>query len=317
MNDRIRDLLDFASDDSDRPLGFTPASVAAAGRVARRRRTAAVTGFTVTGTVVAVATAAAFLVPGDDRSQGPQPQTTVSDPSEPTNTDPAQLRSLEELRIVQRCAEAQAPSLGGTVEDPGVGDVVAPGVGPSAERPDIASWQLDVYLEDGQGVTATFVSPDLSAYAVCDLYAPTVEQQDEVTGPIRLREGPVPDSWRGPEGFRHQDGSPGWAQVCSSEEGKVCARELFHGGYSLRQGVADIRVDAPDGTVLHPKLGAHTFVLRHVEDRVDPDRAANDMQPLPSMPITMLDAAGAPIIRYDLYPSYVMPDECLDNVGGC
>lgn len=316
MNDRIQDLLDFASDDEGRPLGFTPASVAAAGRVARRRRTA-VTGFAAAGTLVAVTAAAVFLAPGDDRAEGPQPRTTVSDPAEPTQSDPTENRSLEELRIIQRCAEAEVPSFEGTVEKSGEDDVLVPGATPSADRPDISSWQLDAYLVDRQGTTATFVAPDLTMFAVCDLYGPTVEQQDELSGPIRLRKGPVPDSWRGPEGFRHQDGSPAWAQVCTSTEGKVCGRELFHGGYSLRQGVADIRVDAPDGTVLHPELGDHTFVLRHVEDRVDADRAANDMQPLPSMPITMIDAAGAPIIRYDLYPSYVVPDECLQTAGGC
>jgi hypothetical protein len=291
MNDRVHDLLDAAADDEGRPLGFTPASLAAAGRAARRRRTA-VTGFAAAGTAAAVAGAAVLLAnPGDDRVQPPQPETSVSDPAEPTPTEPVRKLSLEELRIIQGCAAAGGP--------------------------DITSWELDVYVGDRHGVTATFVSPDQSKYVVCDLYEPTVEQEDEVYGPMRLREGPVPDSWRGPDGFRHQDGSPAWAQVCTPDEGKVCGRELIHGAYSLRQGVVDIRVDAPDGTVLHPELGAHTYVVRHVEDRVDPDRAANDMQPLPSMPITLFDQAGKPIIRYDLFPSYVIPDECLDNEGGC
>ncbi len=52
------------------------------------------------------------------------------------------------------------------------------------------------------------------------------------------------------------------------------------------------------------------------EKRVDPHRAANDNQPLPSMPVTLLDDQGQRIIRYDYFPSYIIPGSC-PSTGGC
>ena len=132
----------------------------------------------------------------------------------------------------------------------------------------------------------------------------------------RQPHGPVPHSWYGPDGFRHQASSPAWAQVCGPGDGKVCPRELYAGSFALYDGVRAVRVDAPDGTVLHPVLGTYTYVFRHTEHRVDAHRAANDIQPFPSMPVTLLDSHGDTIIRYDYYPSYVLPSDC-PSTGGC
>ena len=124
------------------------------------------------------------------------------------------------------------------------------------------------------------------------------------------------DNWYGGQGFRHHP-TADWVQVCDGGEGKVCSRELFHGGFSLHAEVAEVLIQAPDETEVSATLGAHSYVFRHVEERVDPNRAANDMQSLPSVPVTLADASGSPIITYDYFPSYVVPEECLDNEGGC
>ncbi len=34
------------------------------------------------------------------------------------------------------------------------------------------------------------------------------------------------------------------------------------------------------------------------------------------MPVTLLDDSGKQIIRYDYFPSYIIPDSCPSN-GGC
>ena len=39
------------------------------------------------------------------------------------------------------------------------------------------------------------------------------------------------------------------------------------------------------------------------------------MQTLPSMPVTLLDRHGHTIIRYDYFPSYVLPGGCPPTGG--
>jgi hypothetical protein len=142
------------------------------------------------------------------------------------------------------------------------------------------------------------------------------DTNDEVTDRGPVPQGPVPQSWYGPNGFRHQATDPDWAQVCAPGETKICPRELYAGAFALYDGVKAVRVDAPDGTVLHPVLGTYTYVFRHTEVRVAPHRASNDSQPLPSMPVTLLDAQGHTIIHYDYEPSYIIPSSCPPT-GGC
>jgi hypothetical protein len=50
--------------------------------------------------------------------------------------------------------------------------------------------------------------------------------------------------------------------------------------------------------------------------RVAADRAPNDSQTLPSMPVTLLDGHGHAIIHYDYYPAYIIPSSC-PSTGGC
>ena len=80
--------------------------------------------------------------------------------------------------------------------------------------------------------------------------------------------------------------------------------------------MASAVVDAPDGTVLHPVFGDYTYVFRHVEQRVDPNRPSNDMQTMPSMPVTLLDAQGRHIIHDDYFPPFLVPGSC-PATGGC
>jgi hypothetical protein len=80
--------------------------------------------------------------------------------------------------------------------------------------------------------------------------------------------------------------------------------------------VAGVVVDAPDGTVLHPVLGDDTYVFRHAEARAPRNRPSNDVQPLPSMPVTLVDDHGRRIIRYDYFPPEIIPGGCQAN-GGC
>ena len=72
----------------------------------------------------------------------------------------------------------------------------------------------------------------------------------------------------------------------------------------------------PTGRVLKPVLGDYSYVFRHTEQRVDANRAANDNQNFPSMPVTLLDAQQREIIRYDYFPSYIVPSGC-PSTGGC
>jgi hypothetical protein len=68
--------------------------------------------------------------------------------------------------------------------------------------------------------------------------------------------------------------------------------------------------------VLTPVFGRYTYVFRHAEQRVARDRPADDMQPMHSMPVTLLDADGRTIIRYDYFPAYLLPHHCPAS-GGC
>jgi hypothetical protein len=126
----------------------------------------------------------------------------------------------------------------------------------------------------------------------------------------------VPQSWYGPDGFRHQGQTVSWEQVCSPGEGKVCARELYSGTLARYAGVASADVVAPDGTVLRPTFGRYTYVFRHVEARVDAHRRVGDLQTHPSMPVTLKNATGGTVIRYDYFPSYFLPPTCPPT-GGC
>ncbi|WP_151081782.1 hypothetical protein [Nocardioides cynanchi] len=321
MNERITDLLDHAADDGGAPLGFDGSMIARRAQARRRRRYGASAAGLVAAGVVAVVVGGQLLGSAGADRVGPAGSTgTTATPDSPTTSPPA--LTPQEQSVVDRCAAVAKPARLG----PGrltSGGRVRQGVtitGPKVHTVTPADlrdgWTLDTYTEDAQGLTATFVSPGHTRFARCNVAAGGTDAESGVEDGGPLPTGPVPRSWHGPDGFRHQDTSPAWAQVCAPGDGKVCPRELFAGAFALYDGVRAVRVDAPDGTVLHPVLGTYTYVFRHTEQRVDPRRAADDSQPLPSMPVTLLDGQGRRIIRYDYYPSYVVPSGC-PSTGGC
>jgi hypothetical protein len=172
-------------------------------------------------------------------------------------------------------------------------------------------------VQDSLGVTATFVNGDHTRWASCQLADGGSRLDDEVVPMGRVPSGPIPQNWYGPEGFRHHSLAPDWAEVCTPNEGKICGHEIFAGAFPRYAGVDSAVVDAPDGTVLHPVFGDYTYVFRHTEKRVPPNRASNDNQTQHSMPVTLLDGSGKRIIRYDYFPSYILPDSCTGSGGGC
>jgi hypothetical protein len=320
VNDRIGDLLDHASDDGGAPLGFNGAAIARRAQARRRRRYGLCAAGLAAASVVGVVVGGQLLgSPGaDSLAPGVGPTSTVATPGSPSTSPPA--LTPQEQSVVDRCAAAPKPGQIVFPSSPsGDAGVLRQGQtirAPKARAHYLDSWTLDAYVEDAQGLTATFVNPDRSRFARCNLADQGVDTDSEVTDGGPLPTGPVPQSWYGPDGFRHQATSPAWSQVCSPGDGKICPRELFAGAFALYDGVEAVRVEAPDGTVLHPVLGTYTYVFRHTEQRVEPNRAPNDNQPLPSMPVTLLDGQGRTIIRYDYYPSYIIPDSCPPT-GGC
>jgi hypothetical protein len=321
MNERMSDLLDRASDDGGAPLGFSGDTVVRRAVVRRRRRQGGIAvGLAAAGVVgVVVVTQLVGSSRSDNTGPSDAPSTTL--PTAPSSSTLPAL-SPQEQTIVDRCSHASTPpppSPTLSEQNPetttGRGTVVRSS---STGRPAtfLQDWTLDAHVQDEQGVTATFVNPDHTRWASCQLADGGSRMDTEVApmGPVPT--GPIPQSWYGPEGFRHHSLAPAWAQVCAPSESKVCARELFAGAFPRYADVASARVDAPDGTVLTPVFGDYTYVFRHTEERVDPNRAANDEQSLPSMPVTLLDGQGNRIIRYDYYPSYIVPGGCPSS-GGC
>ncbi len=252
-------------------------------------------------------------------SQGPTSDPTTVAPPPPSS---APALTPQQQSITDQCARQHLPapaipasSGDGGLHHPQVGDTIQDSSTSGPRASFLEDWTIDAYAQDDLGVTATFVNPGHTRWASCDIAAGDTQDADGVwTAP--LPSGPVPRSWHGPNGFRHQAATVAWSQVCAPGEGKVCARELFAGSFARYAGVASAVVDAPDGTVLHPVFGDDTYVFRHAEQRVDPHRAANDVQSHPSMPVTLLDDHGKQIIRYDYFPPYVVPDGC-PSTGGC
>ena len=320
MNERMSDLLDRASEDGGSPLGFSGDTVVRRAVVRRRRRHGGMAvGLAAAGVVgVVVVTQLAGSSRSDNTSPIDNPSTSL--PTAPSSsTGPA--LSPQEQAIVDRCARAPMPPPPTKISERNPETTVNRGqikaAAPSRRTAGfLQGWTLDAHVLDAQGVTATFVNADHTRWASCQLADGGSEMGDGVVPMGPVPSGPIPQSWFGPEGFRHQASSPDWAQVCTPSEGKVCARELFAGAFARYAGVESARVDAPDGTVLTPVFGDYTYVFRHTEERVDANRAANDEQPLPSMPVTLLDGQGNRIIRYDYYPSYILPDGCPSS-GGC
>jgi hypothetical protein len=320
VNDRISDLLDHAADDGGAPLGFRGAEIARRARARQRRRYGAVaTGLAaagVAGVVMAGQLLAAPGAVGPGPATGPTGLTAVPSASQSPSLTPA------EQSIVDRCAQVRIDAGTGRrgTAFSYVGRVAHSGTVPRASHGSHAGflrdWTLDAHVQDAQGTTATFVNPARTRWASCELVAGGTDTNDEVTDRGPVPRGPVPQSWYGPGGFRHQATGPDWAQVCAPGAGKVCPRELYAGSFALYDGVKAVRVDAPDGTVLHPVLGTYTYVFRHTEVRVAAHRAANDSQPFPSMPVTLLDGQGRTIIHYDYHPSYIIPSSC-PSTGGC
>lgn len=321
MTDHIRDLLDDLADDNDRPLGFTPGEIVRRGGAARRRRTSV---YAAAGVSVAlVATIGASQLLGNGGGSGGSGPAPADQSSKTAVAEPEPSLTPRQQAIVKRCSkahqEADDYSVGGSTPDPGTpgSGVIVDDPAKIPDRIDLSTWTLDAHLSDAQGTTATFVSADERRYAVCDLFDRGIEGlTDKLSLGRALPRGPVPGTWHGSESFRHTP-TTSWSQVCNRSEGKVCAKEIFYGGFALFDQVASVRVEAPDGRRVNPPLGEHTYVLRHVENRVDANRPASDMQPLPSMPVTYLAADGSRIVRFDYHPAYEIPDHCLDNEGGC
>jgi hypothetical protein len=331
VNERISDLLDRASDDGGAPLGFSGDSVARRARSEHRRRqryggaavvlaAASVAGIVVASTQLWGSSPSTHVGP----VEGPSTKATPSAPTSAPSPSPGAALTPAEKVIVSRCSRLTEPA---DLEHPADNLVTPPDTEAGRVKARKAraaqqhggvlpTWTLDAYVQDAQGVTATFVDPDHTRWASCDLADGGTDTGDQLVARGRLPHGPIPQNWYGPDGFRHQDTEPEWAQVCSPGEGKVCARELFAGSFARYAGVASAVVDAPDGTVLHAVVGDYTYVFRHSERRVAPHRAPHDNQPLPSMPVTLLDDHGKRIIRYDYFPSYVVPASC-PATGGC
>ncbi|MGL5825037.1 MAG: hypothetical protein ACRCYU_09510 [Nocardioides sp.] len=325
MTDQIRDLLEVASEDSGVPLGFTPAEISARGRAVRRRRsiwTAAGVG-AVAATTVLVATAFAGGLtdhnqPGSARNLDADSATVVDGPGDDTSDRPATVMTDEEQAVFDRCARAGGPD--GAYVYP---KDVEPELLSKTERdkyavppPNITGWTVDAYLSDRHGTTATVVSPDQTRWAVCHLVDRGIESVDELLWSQPIVPGATPaisgDSKVG------RPASPNWVQVCNGNENtQVCDRELFYGGGQRYADVAEIVVDAPDGRTIRPVLGDHTYVLRILQHRVAVNRAPDDSQELPSMPVRFLDRAGEVVLAFDYYPSILIPKECLNRPGGC
>ena len=280
----------------------------------------AATGISVA--LVATVGAAQLLgTGGGSEHTGPAP----ADQSSTTVAEPEPSLTPDQQAIVDRCSkahqEADDYSVGGSSAAPGgaaSSAIIVDDPAKIPDRVDLSTWTLDAHLSDAQGTTATFVFADERSYALCDLFDRGIEgEADRLSLGRPLPQGPVPDTWHGSESFRHTP-TANWSQVCSGGEGKVCAKEIFYGGFVLFDRVASVKVEAPDGRLVTPqRLGEHTYVLRHVEDRVDANRPPSDMQALPSMPVSYLAADGGGIVRFDYYPAYEIPDHCLDNEGGC
>jgi hypothetical protein len=321
MNERMSDLLDLASDDEGAPLGFDGDAVVRRARVRRRRRHGSLAVGVAAASVAGVLGVTQLL--GTSRPDaGPGPTVGPTTPAPTVSSPSAQTLTPQERAIVDRCSHASTPpppSPTLSEQNPETttdrGTVVKSG---SSGRPAtfLHDWTLDAHAQDAQGVTATFVDPDHTRWASCQLADGGSRMDNEVVPMGRVPTGPIPRNWFGPEGFRHHSLAPAWAQVCTPSEGQICARELFAGAFPRYADVASARVEAPDGTALTPVFGDYTYVFRHTETRVDPHRAANDSQPLPSMPVTLLGDNGKQIIRYDYFPSYIIPDSCPDS-GGC
>jgi hypothetical protein len=319
VNERMSNLLDLAADDEGAALGFDGDTIVRRARARRRRHHSGVavglTAAAVAGVLVATQLA------GSPRSDSRGPVTSPSTVSAPPSSSAPALTPQQQA-ITDACARQHlpapsvpVPSGEGALLHTHVGDTIQSS-GTSGPRASfLESWTIDAYLRDDLGVTATFVNPAHTRWASCGIAAGETQDADGVwTG--SLPSGPVPRSWYGPDGFRHQAATVSWSQVCRPNEGKVCAHELYAGTFARYAGVASAVVDAPDGTVLHPVFGDYTYVFRHAEQRVDAHRPANDMQNFPSMPVTLLDDQGKRIIRYDYFPPYVIPGNC-PTTGGC
>ncbi|MGC4109009.1 MAG: hypothetical protein QM747_00940 [Nocardioides sp.] len=321
MNDRISDLLERASDDRGASIGFSGGTVLHQARARRRRRRGGAAIGLTAAAVGGVLVTTQLL--GSTRSASEGPSTGPATPSAATRSAApnAQLTAAQQA-VVDACARqhlpapvVHAPSGTGGIPHPHKGDKIQDTTTAGPPAAFLKNWTLDAYARDDLGITATFVDPARTRWASCDIAAGGARDADGVwTAP--LPSGPVPRSWYGPNGYRHQGNTVAWSQVCAAGETKVCGRELFDGTLVRYAGVASVRVDAPDGTVLKPVLGRYTYVFRHAEQRVDPHRAANDSQTMPSMPVTLLDSRGRTIIRYDYFPSYLLPPGCPSS-GGC
>lgn len=322
MNERMGDLLDRASRDDGAPLGFSGETVMRQGRARLRRRH----GATAVGlTAAAVATLVVATQVASPSSRGVRsPADSTGTPSHlsptPTPTGPAltpQQRAVTELCAHQHTPAplVHSPSGPNGLPQPTKGATIQDTTTAGPRAAFLRHWTLDAFAADALGTSATFVNPARTRWASCEVAAGGTQDADGVwTAPLPT--GPVPRSWHGANGFRHQGNTVSWSQVCTPGEGKVCARELFSGTLVRYAGVAAVRVEAPDGSVLKPVLGRYTYVFRHAEQRVDPHRAANDLQTMPSMPVTLLNAAGHTIIRYDYFPSEILPGKCPPT-GGC
>ena len=318
MNERMSDLLDRASDDEGAALGFSGATIARRAVVRRRRRHGGIAVGLAAASVVGVLGVTQLVGSQRSADDGPAvgPSTTL-----PTASSTAPALNAQEQAIVDRCARASMPPRPTKLSAKNPETTVSRGTVSAPAASDrtagfLRDWTLDAHVQDAQGATATFVNADHTRWASCQLADGGSRMDSEVDpmGPVPT--GPIPQNWYGPDGFRHHSLSPAWAQVCAPAEGKICAREIFAGALPRYTDVTSAVVDAPDGTVLHPVFGDYTYVFRHTEQRVDAHRPSNDMQPLPSMPVTLLDGQGNRIIRYDYFPSYIIPDSCPSN-GGC
>lgn len=321
MNERMSDLLELASDDGGSPLGFSGDSVVTRARVKRRRRHGGVAVGLAAAGVAGVLVVTQLVGSSRSDTSGPADGATTA-PSRPSASS-APTRTPEEQAVTDQCARLHLPAPAASVPTgpdglprPGKGGTIKDSTSAGPVASFLKRWTVDAFVRDSRGTTATFVNPGHTRWASCNVGAQGIRDDGNQIWTAPLPSGPVPRSWYGPNGFRHQGSSVSWWQVCATGEGKVCGHEQFAGTLVRYAGVASVVVDAPDGTVLHPVLGDYTYVFRHSEQRVAANRPSNDMQQFPSMPVTLLDGQGHRIIRYDYFPPLVIPASCPPT-GGC
>lgn len=262
MDDRITDLLDEVSDDGARPLGFDVGDLTARGRAVRRRRRRRTVAAAVP-LAIAAGVAVAVMVGDGSAGTGVTPYATDRTTASPTSTPSGTASpgwtgrntpmSAQDAEVMARCLEVE---------------------------PAMEGWRFDARLTDRRGSTATFVSDDHTQWRTCTLGAPG----DQVSPARPLDTSPVPDPWPTP------DAGIAFSDLCA-KDGPACSDRLYAGTFPLREGVAGVEVETPQGSPAPVALGVATYVVRFRE----PGTATS----VPPVVATLRAADGEVVTTYD------------------